>query len=132
GLDPDSLGETPAEVREAYMGRIMAIQDPEGKAGQFNAAELRNFTDVLQEMAKQVASYTGLPPQYLSFQSDNPASAEAIRSSESRLVKKCERKARMFGGAWEQVMRLCLQVLGRDVTPEMARLETVWRDPATP
>ncbi len=132
GLDPDSLGDTPAEVREAYMGRIMAIQDPEGKAGQFNAAELRNFTDVLQEMAKQVASYTGLPPQYLSFQSDNPASAEAIRSAESRLVKKCERKARMFGGAWEQVMRLCLEVLGRDVTPEMARLETVWRDPATP
>src|SRR5690606_19254869 len=117
---------------EAYMGRLLSFEDAEGKAGQFTAAELRNFVEVLQELAKHVASYTGLPPQYLSFSSDNPASAEAIRSSESRLVKKCERKARMFGGAWEEVMRLCLRVLEREVPPEMARLETVWRDPATP
>lgn len=132
GVPPEALGTTDAEIREAYMGRLLTFEDAEGKAGQFTAAELRNFVEVLQELAKHVASYTGLPPQYLSFSSDNPASAEAIRSSESRLVKKCERKARMFGGAWEEVMRLCLRVLDREVPPEMARLETVWRDPATP
>lgn len=120
------------EILDAYMARIIAFENETGKAFQFSAAELRNFTEVLQELSKHVASYTGLPPQYLSFSSENPASAEAIRSSESRLVKKCERKARMFGGAWEQVMRLAVKVIDGEVPNELYRLETLWRDPSTP
>lgn len=119
-------------VMDAYMARILTLENEAGKAFSFNAADLRNFTEVLDQLAKHVASYTGLPPQYLSFQSDNPASAEAIKSSESRLVKKCERKARMFGGAWEQVMRLANRVINGTVDPELNRLEAVWADPSTP
>jgi hypothetical protein len=117
---------------DAYLARYLAIDNDSAKAFQFDAAELRNYTEVLDQLAKHVASYTGLPPQYLSFQSDNPASAEAIKSSESRLVKKCERKARMFGGSWESVMRLSQKVIDKDVPAEMNRLETMWRDPSTP
>lgn len=123
---------TPAEVLDAYMARILTLENEAGKAFQFSAAELRNFTEILNELAKHVASYTGLPPQYLTFSSDNPASAEAIRSSESRLVKKCERKARMFGGSWEQVMRIAKRVMTGEWDTELRRLETVWRDPSTP
>jgi len=101
---------------------------------QFNAAELRNFVEVLRELAKQAAAITGLPPQYLSSATDNPASAEAIRASESRLVKTVETKARVFGSAWEQAMRVAWQVMnpGEKIPEEYYRLETVWRDPATP
>jgi hypothetical protein len=82
---------------------------------------------------RKAAAYTGLPPQYLSTSSDNPASAEAIKSSESRLVKKTERKNKIFGGAWEQAMRVAYMVSkGGEVPPDMFRLETVWRDPSTP
>lgn len=133
GIDPDKVAPngTPDEVDAAYMARILAFED-EGSLAQFQAAELRNYTDALQELTKHVAAYTGLPPQYLSFASDNPASAEAIRSAESRLVKKCERKARLFGGVWEDVMRLAMRVMGQEIPEEYVRLETVWRDPATP
>lgn len=124
--------ENPGAVLEAYFARIIAVEDSDAHATQFTAAELRNFVEVLQELAKQAASYTGLPPQYLSFSSENPASAEAIRSSESRLVKKCERKARMFGGAWEDVMRLGMRVMDGSVPQSAFRMETLWRDPATP
>ena len=119
---------------DAYLARILAFDDPDAKAMQFNAAELRNFTEVLRELAKQAAAYTGLPPQYLSSASDNPASAEAIRASEARLVKNVERKAMVFGGAWEQVMRVAWQVMNPDelIPAEFFRLESVWRDPATP
>src|SRR5690606_17059954 len=134
GVDPETLAPagSPQEVMQSYMAQILAIENESGKAHQFQAAELMNFVNVLQELAKHVAAYTGLPPQYLSFSSENPASAEAIKSSESRLVKKCERKARMFGGAWENVMRLAMRVMGREVPVEMNRLEVVWRDPSTP
>jgi hypothetical protein len=118
---------------QAYMARILAIPNESGDASaqQFSAAELRNFTEVLDQLAKQAATYTGLPPQYLAFQSDNPASADAIRASETRLVKKAERKQRMFGGAWEEVMRIALRVMKVEVK-DVHRLETVWRDPSTP
>ncbi|MBM7771969.1 hypothetical protein JOD54_002173 [Actinokineospora baliensis] len=125
-------GGTPTEIMDAYLARILAFENEGGKAFQFTAAELRNFVEVLEQLAKHVASYTGLPPQYLAYNSDNPASAEAIRSSEARLVKKSERKARMFGGAWESVMRLAIRVIDGSVAPELNRLEVVWRDPSTP
>lgn len=134
GVDAESIAGTGSqrEILDAYLARIIAIENEAASATQFAAAELRNFTEVLDQLAKHIASYTGLPPQYLSFASDNPASAEAIRSAESRLVKKCERKARMFGGSWERVMRLTLLVMDRQVPEEFRRLETVWRDPSTP
>jgi hypothetical protein len=70
----------------------------------------------------------------LSSASDNPASAEAIYASESRLIKTVETKSRVFGSAWEQAMRVAWQVMnpGEMVPPEYYRLETVWRNPATP
>jgi hypothetical protein len=134
GVRPEEIAGSGSEreVLDAYLARFLAFEDDTAKGMQFSAADLRNFTEVLDQLAKHVASYTGLPPQYLSFQSDNPASAEAIKSSESRLVKKCERKARMFGGAWEEVMRLGKLVLGDDVSTDLQRLETMWRDPSTP
>ena len=133
GIDQSVIAPegTAQEVLSAYLAQILAFED-DGKAFQFSSAELRNFVELLNELAKHVASYTGLPPQYLTFSSDNPASAEAIKSSESRLVKKCERKARMFGGSWEEVMRIATLVMTGDYDPELRRLETVWRDPSTP
>lgn len=134
GLENGELADpnNRSEVLDAYMAQILTIENEAGKATQFTAADLRNFVDALDQIAKHVASYTGLPPQYLSFMSDNPASAEAIKSAESRLVKKCERKARLFGGAWEQVMRLAVLIMDGVIPQEMFRLQSVWRDPSTP
>jgi hypothetical protein len=115
---------------QAYIGRIMALGNEDAKVGQFTAADLRNFTEVLNQYARMVSGITGLPPHYLGFSSENPASADAIRSSEARLVKKAERRARSFSGAWETAMRLGIQLI--DGVDTAARLETVWRDPSTP
>jgi hypothetical protein len=136
GVKPEELGvdpDTGKQLYDAYMARILAFEDPEVKATQFTAAELRNFVDALDALDRKAAAYTGLPPQYLSFSSDNPASAEAIKSSESRLVKKVERKNLLFGGAWEQAMRVAWRcVKGENPPQEMYRLESIWRDPSTP
>ncbi|QLF84576.1 portal protein [Mycobacterium phage Gail] len=136
GIKPEEIGvdsETGQMLFDAYMARILGFEDAEGKIAQFSAAELANFTNALDQIAKQVAAYTGLPPQYLSTAADNPASAEAIRAAESRLIKKVERKNLLFGGAWEEVMRLAWRMAkGGDVPPNMLRMETIWRDPSTP
>ena len=136
GVRPEDLGvdpDTGEKLFDAYIARILAFEDSDAKAQQFNAAELRNFVDALDALDRKAAAYTGLPPQYLSFSSDNPASADAIKASESRLVKKVERKNKIFGGAWEQAFRVAYKAIkGGDIPPELYRLETVWSDPSTP
>lgn len=139
GVKPSQLGLPDATdpdqsrtITDAYMARIMAIDDVDAKAFQFTAAELRNYIDGIESLAKLAASYTGLPPQYLSFASDNPASAEAIRSAETRIVRKCEKLAQYFGADWEDVMRLATLVQNGSVPSEYARLESRWANPATP
>ena len=37
-----------------------------------------------------------------------------------------------FGESWEEVMRLCFLVVDGELPENAARMETVWRDPATP
>lgn len=136
GAKPQEVGVDPAtgqKLFDAYIAAILAFEDPQGKASEFSAAELRNFAEAIAVLDKKVASYTGLPPQYLSAQSDNPASAEAIKASESRLVKMVERKNKIFGGAWEQAMRVAYKVMkGGDVPPDYYRMESIWSDPSTP
>lgn len=138
GVKPEDVGVDPAtgqKLFDAYLARILAFEDADGKAQQFTAAELRNFGDALDQLDRKAAAYTGLPPQYLSFSSQNPASAEAIKSSEARLVKNAERKAKVFGGAWELAMRIAYAVMNggmQSLPPQYYRMESVWRDPSTP
>jgi Phage portal protein, SPP1 Gp6-like len=138
GVKPEDIGVDPTTGQsqyDAYMARILAFADPEGKAFQFAAAELRNFGDALDQLDRKAAQITGLPPQYLATTSDNPPSAEAIRAAEARLVKNCEQKTKIFGGAWEQAMRVAYMVMNggaQTLPPEFLRMESVWTDPATP
>lgn len=113
-------------------GRIWASSGlpSEVAMGQFPEADLRNFHETLNSLARMVAAMSGLPPHFLGYSDANPASADAIRSAETRLVKRAERRQRAFGAAWEQVMRVALRVA--DGAAPSESLETVWRDAATP
>lgn len=115
-------------------GRIWASmkrKDEGAEVGQFPEADLKNFHDTLNLLARMCGALGALPPHYMGFSDGNPASADAIRSSESRLVKRAERRQRGYGGSWETTQRKALAITGRDVSG-LARMETVWRDPATP
>jgi hypothetical protein len=122
----------PLTVWESYFGAIWALQNKDAKTFQFDAASLANFETIVNMYARLVAGLTGLPSHYLGFTTENPASADAIRSSEARLVKRVERKQRAFGGGWEQVMRLVRRFQTGEWDPSLRQLETLWRDPSTP
>ncbi|MFP3986889.1 phage portal protein [Streptomyces sp. E11-3] len=118
------------------IGRIWATEKNRKEDGadveQFPEADLANFHNTINQLARLVASLAGLPPHFLGYATENPASADAIRSSESRLVKRAERKQRDWGEAWEQVMRLVLRIRDGAWDPDVLSLETVWRDASTP
>ncbi|MFF8100179.1 phage portal protein [Streptomyces sp. NPDC016640] len=121
---------------ETYIGRVLALErDEDGNVpnvGQFAAHDPTGMTKIIDLYARIMSSQFGLPPHMLGYTTDNPASADAIRSTEAKLVKRSERRIRRFGAAWQQAMRLALWVRHGEPPDKARRIETVWRNPATP
>lgn len=104
--------------------------------GQFAEASLENFVSAINLLTAQIAAIAGLPPHFLGINTDNPASADAIRAAEATLVERAWEKQRTWGGAYERTLRLAVAVRDgiplSDVSSELQGMETMWRDPATP
>jgi hypothetical protein len=125
----------PVSAFSRVVGRMWATEKSKldgADVVQFPEASLGNFHDTINSLAALVASLSGLPPHFLGLTTDNPASADAIRSSETRLIKRAERKQRAFGGTWEQVMRIADRIQTGEWNPDLRGLETIWRDASTP
>lgn len=164
GVDPRDFKDEAGNALKAWQiatGALWAIPpatDDDGnplpsaeserpQVGQFTGADLTNFHNSIKQVAMIAASLYGLPPHYMGYSSENPASADAIRSSEARLVKRAERHQRGKGGTWEGAGRCALHMMDEDPNriqpadengdrPERSgrgtRMETWWRDPSTP
>ncbi|WP_367572167.1 phage portal protein [Streptomyces globisporus] len=121
---------------ETYIGRVLALErDEDGNVptvGQFAAHDPTGMTKIIDLYARIMSSQFGLPPHMLGYTTDNPASADAIRSTEAKLVKRSERRIRRFGRSWQDAMRLALWVRDGEPPDKARRIETVWRNPATP
>ncbi len=117
---------------ELIAGRIWASSNKDVKMGQFDEADLIVFHNTVKLLMQLAAQILALPPHYLTFTGDNPASADAIRSSEVQLVKRVERMQTALASQWEQVQALVLLTMGYPKTREMRQIETLWRDPSTP
>lgn len=122
---------------ETYLGRVLALtRDDNGDmptVGQFQVGELSAYSKVMGELRQELATVTRLPAYMLGETTQNPASADAIRSAENGLIRRAERKQRAFSGGWENVMRLALQISNNGVLPEEAKtIETLWGSAATP
>jgi hypothetical protein len=119
---------------QVMLGRLLAIPDDDGQAKtfEFTSANLNNFHETLNQLARLTASIAGLPAHYVGLTTENPPSADAIRSAEIRLIKRAERKQRPFGGTWERTNRIVRRFQTGEWDPALKRLETIWRDPSTP
>jgi hypothetical protein len=121
---------------ETYVGRVLALErDDEGnvpQVGQFTPYNPAVYGEIINTYAEVMASLTGLPPSYLGRSTDNPASADAIRMSTDRLVKRVQRRQRSFEGAWEGAMRLAARFRGQSLSDDARMIETIWRNPEIP
>ncbi|MFE2164880.1 phage portal protein [Streptomyces sp. NPDC059447] len=118
------------------IGRMWATEKNRKEDGadviQFSEASLSNFHETIKQLATLVASLAGMPPHFMGQATDNPASADAIRSAETRLVKRAERRQRRAGGTWERVNRKVMRLTNGVWSDEARSLETIWRDASTP
>ena len=126
----------PLDAWQVYQGRMLMLPANEDgqipQVGSFNANSPQPYLDLIRGYATMLAAETAIPPSYLGFQTDNPASADAIRQMEARLVKRAERRQRQFGRAWHEVARMSLLVRDGAIPAEVADVRTQWRDASTP
>lgn len=129
----------PRGAWDAMMGKILAIErDEDGEVpsvGTFPAYSTSPFFEQLRSLSQMLSAEAGIPPTYLGFTSDNPASGDGIRMSENRLVKRAERRQGQFSRGWTEVARLVALTsaevrLSLKVPVESVR--PLWRNPATP
>jgi hypothetical protein len=128
---------SPKSAWETYLGRVLALEATEDgtlpQVGQFAVADLSSYGKVMGELRQELAACTRLPAYMLGETTQNPASADAIRSAENGLIRKAERRQRAFSGGWEAVMRLALMIQNDGALPDEARtIETLWASAATP
>lgn len=121
---------------ETVLGRMLAIdRDEDGnlpQVGTFAASSPAPYLDQVRGLAQMLAAEAAIPASYLGFHTENPSSADAIRQAEARLIKRAERRQRMFGLAWTETARLALLVRDGEVPDGFGAVRPQWRDPATP
>ncbi|MEU1240055.1 phage portal protein [Micromonospora parva] len=135
GAQPDDFKDKDGNVLtawEAYFGAVWALKNPDAKIGSLSAADLTNFSGIVNHYAALVSGVTGLPMRYLGQATTNPPSAEGILADESRLIKQVEDFEVGAEATWERVQEIAVRIRDGVWDPRMKQLETKWRSAATP
>lgn len=140
GDDPDARDLVELGWKVAMNKALIVPPGEEGdsgspQVGEFSAASPAPYIDELKMLAQLVSAQSGVPAAYLGFVSDNPTSADAIRASEARLVKKAEMRQASFGKALVNDLAFVCQSIVDGVPPGrdfIASLSSVWREASTP
>lgn len=140
GVRPEDFQDANGNQISAWktvMGVLWAMgRDPETNeaptVGQFPAQSPAPNLDQIKGLASLFAAEAAIPVTYLGFHTQNPPGGDGIRAAEARLVKRAERRQRVFGLAWPELIRLSLLVRDGELPPKASRISTVWRDASTP
>lgn len=116
----------PVEPFDVAVDRLFQSEDPNTKFGEFEQTDLSGYIQAIEQKILHIAVTTRTPRHYLIEQGQSP-SGDAIKSAESGLVKKVERKMRPFGEGLEEALRLARLFQGEEDAPVDS--EIVWADP---
>lgn len=122
----------PLPVWQSYFGAIWANGNKDAKVGQLDSANLDNFETMIDMYSRLASGVTGLPIEYFGLKTANAPTAAGQRAGDTRLIKKAERRQTTFGNSWEATNALVLRFRDGDWDTDARRMETLWRDAATP
>lgn len=96
--------------------------------GQFQPSDLKSYLDVQKSIREEIARVSGVPLHYLNLSSQYP-SGEAMKITESRLVKKTEDRQVNWGDVWSEVVVLNLRQGGATID-DSTELKLLWKSAA--
>lgn len=140
GRGPDAFKDRNGEPVAGWRllaGHALAVaNDADGNRPDMKQLQIASpapFIEQLREFRMQVAAEAGMPADFLGIQTSNPPSADAIRMSETRLVKRTERRQTGFGRSWMEVARLAMVVEHGGVPDGFeSAVAPEWQSAATP
>lgn len=126
----DSNG-APIPQWEAYYNAIHTLTNAQGKVGQLEASDLKNFETAQMMYAREMMQATGFPASYFGVSTANPSSEGAIVAEEKRLVRTCESENTEVGMTLGWAGALAYR-LATGERIEGNRVRVNWHNPATP
>ena len=122
------IGEKPVELKKFAVNRITWIEDENAKIHTWDAADLENFTKVIEVQVSHIAAQTRTPQHYLIGKMAN-LSGDALKAAETGLVKRTEEKTEFFGRGVREIFALVALVLNNPEKARQVRRGTVlWKD----
>lgn len=122
----------------SYLGRVRHIpwdEDEDSKTNpsmiQLSQADPTPFIEQIDLFATQLAGAVGFPKTYLGVTESQPTSADAIKAGEIRLVKRAERRQKVFSQAWLEVARLALLIRDGEL-PDLTDVSPRWQSASSP
>jgi hypothetical protein len=127
--DGNVVGERPIPVDRFRVSRIAWLEDADAKIGEWAAADLSNYTKVIELAVTHIAALTKTPPDYLLGQMVN-LSGEALTAAERGLVSAVVERQNAFAGGLREFVRLGHLANGDPAAASgLAQGRVVWRDP---
>ena len=126
----DAAGK-PIPQWEAYYNAIHTITNAQGKVGQLEASDLKNFETAQLMYAREMMQATGFPASYFGVTTSNPPAEGAIVGEEKRLVRRTQLENTEVGMTlgWAGAMAYRFAT-GQGI--EGNRVRVNWHNPATP
>lgn len=101
------VGEKPVDLKKLRRDNVLWIEDPTAKAFEWQAANLKPFTDIIEIAVGHIAAQTRTPAHYLLIGGTIAnVSGDAMKALETGLVKRTEEKTQHFGRAIRDVFEL--------------------------
>lgn len=127
--DGEVVGKEPIDLQKFAVDRLLWLEDPEAKIGHWVAADLENYSKVIETAVGHIAAQTRTPQHYLIGKMAN-LSAEALKAAETGLVSTVREKQLYFGESVKEICRLIALCQGETAKAEEMRAATVvWKDP---
>ncbi|GAA0853451.1 phage portal protein [Streptosporangium amethystogenes subsp. fukuiense] len=125
--DGVKVGERPIELDTLVKERILWLTG-DAKIGNWPAADLGAYSNVIERAIEHLAAQTRTPPHYLIGKVAN-LSAEALTAAETGLVSKTGERIVYVNGGVREIHSLMANVMGDDGKAKAARSGTVmWGD----
>lgn len=125
------IGEVPVSQKDLTEGRMLWLTGQNTTVGQWDAAKLDVFTEVIEKAVGHIAAQTRTPPHYLvANRGLSNLSGDALKAAETGLVQKVRQAQEFFEPRLRDVFELIALQLGEDKAAEEARVgQVLWKDP---
>ncbi|MCC5580595.1 phage portal protein [Microtetraspora sp. AC03309] len=119
----------PIDLAKYAVDRVVWLEDPNAKIGEWTAADLANYTNVIEVAVGHIAAQTRTPQHYLIGKMAN-MSADALKAAETGLVSRVRERQVYLGEAIREMWRLVALAQGEDKRAKAIKTGTVlWADP---